>query len=174
MGFRFRRSWGVIPGVRFNLGMKSGSVSFGVRGLHYTVGTKGSRVTAGLPGTGLFWTKKITPSVGTPSRGQITQTQSYTLPIGGAAQHSQLAQPQTSQLAQPQTQTRVPFVAGAVPLLPTTQTHFVVPLWLVWAVLAVIVIAGLCMTAAMIGSVSASTSLSGPHENSAISFWSGN
>jgi hypothetical protein len=41
MGFRFRRTWGIIPGVRLNLGMKSGSVSFGVRGFHYTVGTRG-------------------------------------------------------------------------------------------------------------------------------------
>jgi hypothetical protein len=57
MGLRFRRSWGVIPGVRFNLGLKSGSLSFGMRGLHYTVGTRGGRVTLGLPGTGLFWTQ---------------------------------------------------------------------------------------------------------------------
>jgi len=40
MGLRFRRSWGVVPGVRLNLGLKSGSVSFGVRGLHYTVGDR--------------------------------------------------------------------------------------------------------------------------------------
>ena len=56
MGLGFRRSWGVLPGVRLNLGLKSGSVSFGMRGLHYTVGTRGQRVTVGLPGTGLFWT----------------------------------------------------------------------------------------------------------------------
>lgn len=54
MGLGFRRSWGVLPGVRLNLGLKSGSVSFGMRGLHYTVGTRGQRVTVGLPGTGLF------------------------------------------------------------------------------------------------------------------------
>jgi Protein of unknown function (DUF4236) len=59
MGLRFRRSWSVIPGIRFNLGLKSGSVSFGTRGLHYTVGTSGSRITAGIPGTGLFWTQKL-------------------------------------------------------------------------------------------------------------------
>jgi hypothetical protein len=27
--------------------------------LHYTVGTSGQRVTAGLPGTGMYWTQKI-------------------------------------------------------------------------------------------------------------------
>jgi len=45
MGLRFRRSWSVFPRVRLNLGLKSGSVSFGARGLHYTVGTTGSRIT---------------------------------------------------------------------------------------------------------------------------------
>jgi uncharacterized protein DUF4236 len=43
MGLRFRRSWSVVPGIRFNLGLKSGSLSFGTRGLHYTVGTSGSQ-----------------------------------------------------------------------------------------------------------------------------------
>ena len=37
MGLRFRRSWGVIHGNRLNLGLNSGSVSFGTRGVHYTV-----------------------------------------------------------------------------------------------------------------------------------------
>jgi hypothetical protein len=57
--FRFRRSFGLIPGVRLNLGKKSASLSFGVRGLRYTVGTAGRRMTAGIPGTGLAYTKVV-------------------------------------------------------------------------------------------------------------------
>ena len=57
MGFRFRRSIGILPGVRLNLSRSGPSVSIGARGFHYTVGSKGSRVTAGLPGTGLSWTQ---------------------------------------------------------------------------------------------------------------------
>jgi hypothetical protein len=57
--FRFRRTFGLIPGFRLNLGKKSVSVSSGIRGLHYTVGTAGKRLTAGLPGTGLAYTSLV-------------------------------------------------------------------------------------------------------------------
>ncbi len=117
MGLRFRRSWSVLPGIRFNLGLKSGSVSFGVRGLHYTVGTRGSQVTAGIPGTGLFWTARITSPFGRaqaphplagggalPPQLPLPQIHSPHLgggiqqlrqPLGGRAQSPQLRQPQT-------------------------------------------------------------------------------
>jgi hypothetical protein len=56
MGFRFRRSVKILPGVRINLSGSGASVSLGARGFHYTIGPKGTRVTAGIPGTGLSWT----------------------------------------------------------------------------------------------------------------------
>jgi hypothetical protein len=59
MGWQFRRSFRLGPGVRLNLGKRSASVSFGVRGAHYTTGTRGRRVTVGLPGTGLYYTQKV-------------------------------------------------------------------------------------------------------------------
>lgn len=54
--FRFRRSVKLFPGVRWNIGKKSSSLSFGGKGAHYTVGTSGSRTTVGIPGTGLSYT----------------------------------------------------------------------------------------------------------------------
>lgn len=54
--FRFRRSIKLFPGVRWNFEKKSSSLSFGVRGAHYTVGTRGSRTAVGIPGTGLWYT----------------------------------------------------------------------------------------------------------------------
>jgi len=54
--FRFRRSVKLFPGVRWNIGKRSSSLSFGVKGAHYTVGTAGSRTTVGIPGTGLSYT----------------------------------------------------------------------------------------------------------------------
>ena len=54
--FRFRRSVKILPGVRWNFGKKSSSLSIGVRGAHYTFGTSGSRTTVGIPGTGLSYT----------------------------------------------------------------------------------------------------------------------
>ena len=56
--FRFRRSFKIMPGVRWNLGKRSSSVSFGGKGFHYTVGgPRGSRTTVGIPGTGLSYTE---------------------------------------------------------------------------------------------------------------------
>jgi len=54
--FRFRRSVKLFPGVRWNIGKRSSSLSFGGKGFHYTVGTAGSRTTVGIPGTGLSYT----------------------------------------------------------------------------------------------------------------------
>ncbi len=57
MGFRFRKSFKILPGVRWNISRAGTSFSFGGRGLTHTVGTKGARTTVGIPGTGLSYTK---------------------------------------------------------------------------------------------------------------------
>jgi Protein of unknown function (DUF4236)/Bacterial SH3 domain len=62
--FRFRRSIKLLPGIRWNIGKKSTSVSFGGRGLTYTLGTKGSRTTVGIPGTGISYTHVHTSKPG--------------------------------------------------------------------------------------------------------------
>ncbi|MFK4507064.1 DUF4236 domain-containing protein [Bradyrhizobium daqingense] len=56
MGFRFRRSFKLVPGLRLNLSGSGASVSLGPRGLRYTISSRGTRTTLGLPGTGLSWT----------------------------------------------------------------------------------------------------------------------
>jgi len=69
--FRFRRSIKLFPGVRWNIGKKSSSLSIGGRGAHYTVGTSGSRTTIGIPGTGLSYTDIHR------SHTQVTEHESY-------------------------------------------------------------------------------------------------
>ena len=59
MSFRFWRRVRIAPGVTLNLSKTGGSLSFGVRGAHFTVGPHGKRITAGIPGTGLFYTTKL-------------------------------------------------------------------------------------------------------------------
>ena len=56
MGFRFRRSIKIAPGIHLNVG-KTGkpSISVGVRGAHVTVGSKGVTTSVGIPGTGLSY-----------------------------------------------------------------------------------------------------------------------
>jgi Flp pilus assembly protein TadD len=56
MAFRFWRRIRIAPGVTLNLSKSNASLSFGPRGAKYTVSPRGNRVTAGLPGTGLFYT----------------------------------------------------------------------------------------------------------------------
>lgn len=160
MGLRFRRSWGVIPGVRFNLGLKGGNVSFGTRGLHYTVGSSGSRITAGLPGTGLFWTQKLNSPFGPPPSGRVNQTPSYLPPVGGGGQlisgrQTQAfsppvaAAPTFGRLRQPSVPLQLASAGGQ--FSRPTHRHVFVPMWLVWAVLAVIAIGALCIIAALLG-----------------------
>lgn len=67
MGFRFRKSWKVAPGIRLNLGKKSASISFGGKGARYTVSSTGRKTaTVGIPGTGISYSK----STGAATRGR--------------------------------------------------------------------------------------------------------
>ena len=61
MGFRFRKSFKIAPGVRVNVGKKSIGISAGVKGARVSVNSKG-RVTktVGIPGTGLSYTDTST------------------------------------------------------------------------------------------------------------------
>ena len=53
MGWRFRRSIRILPGVRVNLSRSGVSTSVGVRGAHITIGHGQVRETVGIPGSGL-------------------------------------------------------------------------------------------------------------------------
>ena len=56
MGFRFRKSIKIAPGVRVNIGKKSTSISFGGKGARYTVSSTGRKTASmGIPGTGLSY-----------------------------------------------------------------------------------------------------------------------
>jgi hypothetical protein len=56
MGFRFRYSFKLLPGVKLNLSKSGLSASLGTRGAWFTLGAKGARATVGLPGTGMSYT----------------------------------------------------------------------------------------------------------------------
>ena len=58
MGIRFWKRIRLSRLVTLNLSKNAISVSLGPRGAHYTAGTKGKRLTVGIPGTGLFYTAK--------------------------------------------------------------------------------------------------------------------
>ncbi len=59
MGFRFRKSIKILPGVKINLSAGSVSTSIGVRGATVNVGKRGTRATVGLPGSGISYSQKL-------------------------------------------------------------------------------------------------------------------
>lgn len=60
MGFNFRKSISIIPGVKVNLTKKGvSSVTIGKRGAKVTKGKKGTNLTVGIPGTGMSFTKRL-------------------------------------------------------------------------------------------------------------------
>lgn len=79
MGWGFRKSIRVAPGVRLNIGKKSASVRVGGRGFGITKSTTGrTTLSAGLPGTGLYdrETLKGMPSV-SPQAGHVLSSQAF-------------------------------------------------------------------------------------------------
>ncbi|TPO05183.1 DUF4236 domain-containing protein [Mesorhizobium sp. B1-1-5] len=56
MGFRYRRSMRLVPGVRLNVtGKGLSSASFGKPGATLNMGRRGTRSTVGIPGSGLSY-----------------------------------------------------------------------------------------------------------------------
>jgi hypothetical protein len=74
VGFHFRKSFKVAPGVRLNMG-RSGftSMSFGPRGMKMNVGKRGVRTTVGIPGTGLSYTTSTSSGARTAHKHATTQ-----------------------------------------------------------------------------------------------------
>lgn len=53
MGWQFRRSIRLLPGVKMNLSKSGPSLSVGQPGATTNFGKRGTRTTVGLPGTGI-------------------------------------------------------------------------------------------------------------------------
>ena len=135
VGFRFRRSFKLLPGVRLNLSSKSTSLSFGGRGFRYTVGTGGKRITVGIPGTGARWSQTLASS---PKRSGTALPSYRPNPKNGAS----------SGPSQPSQSHQISSTSLANPPSPLAKP---LPAWLLWAVPAVILIGVLCFAASTVG-----------------------
>ena len=62
MGFRFRKSIKLFPGVRVNLSKSGVSASVGVKGATVNISDKGTRATVNIPGTGISYSEKRAPN----------------------------------------------------------------------------------------------------------------
>ena len=63
MGFRFRKSIRLFPGVRVNLSKSTPSVSLGGPGHTINLSERGTRATVGLSGTGLSYSQRVEPAI---------------------------------------------------------------------------------------------------------------
>ena len=59
MGFRFRKSIRLLPGVRLNISKSGFSTSVGRPGATINIGKRGVRGTVGLPGSGLSYSEML-------------------------------------------------------------------------------------------------------------------
>lgn len=64
MGFRFRRSVRLAPGLRINLSKTGASFSVGRRGAAVNLSERGTKATVGLPGSGLSYSTMLGRSPG--------------------------------------------------------------------------------------------------------------
>ena len=65
MGFRFRRSLRLAPGLRINLSKSGGSVSVGRGGTTLNFSSRGTKATVALPGSGLGYSTMLKSGPGT-------------------------------------------------------------------------------------------------------------
>lgn len=73
MGLYWRKSTKILPGVRINWSKSGPSISVGSRGAKMNFGKRGTYVSGGIPGTGLYYRQKI---------GGKKQNQQNTIPSG--------------------------------------------------------------------------------------------
>ena len=82
MGFRFRRSIKLLPGIRLNLSKSGVSATVGKPGVSINISERGTRGTVGLPGTGLSYSTKLSPPM--PYDTNQTDHPSQAAPTSGA------------------------------------------------------------------------------------------
>ena len=63
MGFRFRKSIRILPGLRLNLSKSGASTSIGGHGATLNISERGTRATVGLPGTGISYSERVSGPV---------------------------------------------------------------------------------------------------------------
>lgn len=74
MGFRFRKSVKLFPGVRINFSNRGVSSTIGKRGASINVSKRGVRGTVGIPGSGLSYSEMIVRNGKKPRNSRNTQS----------------------------------------------------------------------------------------------------
>lgn len=80
MGFRFRKSVTLFPGVRLNFSGGGISTTLGVRGASVNISGRGSYLTVGLPGTGLSYRTRLDRSTASSPLSPTTGASNFHAP----------------------------------------------------------------------------------------------
>ena len=85
MGFRFRKSIKLFPGLRLNLSKSGVSMSVGAPGATLNLSQRGARTTLGIPGTGVSYSSRLsTPSSPAATRAAPKRLDQSTATAAGA------------------------------------------------------------------------------------------
>jgi Protein of unknown function (DUF4236)/Bacterial SH3 domain len=76
MGWRFRNSVKIAPGIRLNFSKSGISTSLGGSGATVNIGSKGTRSTLGIPGSGVSYSTLHSPGQGGIEEGPTTASRS--------------------------------------------------------------------------------------------------
>lgn len=68
MGFSYRKSVKIAPGIRMNVSKSGIGFSAGVKGARISTGPRGTRLTTSIPGTGISYQTKLSSKKKRPSR----------------------------------------------------------------------------------------------------------
>ena len=59
MGWRFRKTIKILPGIKLNLSKTGASLSVGPKGATFNISSRGTKFTTSIPGTGLSYTTQL-------------------------------------------------------------------------------------------------------------------
>lgn len=118
MGFRFRKSVKLFPGIRINLSKSGASLSVGGKGLTTNFSKRGVTTTVGIPGSGISFTSTTAPA----------KTQTYkSMQISPIQANAQLENSSYPIIFRPLIQAKIPLIHVVVPTVATEVNPLACP-----------------------------------------------
>jgi hypothetical protein len=82
MGFRFRKSINLLPGIKLNISKSGLSTTIGKPGARINISGRGTRGTIGIPGTGVSYSENLSSTSSSHSTQQAMESQSPKAGVG--------------------------------------------------------------------------------------------
>ena len=82
MGFRFRKSIKLLPGIKLNFSKSGVSTTIGKAGASINISGRGTRGTVGIPGTGVSYSENLSSTSSSHSTQQAMESQAPKAGVG--------------------------------------------------------------------------------------------